>query len=201
MKAIQTIKISIITIVLLAASVNITYGQVLSDGDLIRGEDGIKVYIIKGTYKRHIFNPAVFAMYGHLKWENIKEITDDVLNSYITSNLYRYPGDEKVYIVGGGGVKLWIENKSAFDILKFSEQHIFNINEQERDFYTEKTAIDEATAQNLLSSASSSVADVLDAQELSRRLTRKNTRISSRVICGRRTCPARRKAYYSNYDR
>ena len=43
------------------------------EGDLIRGPDGIKVYIVNNTgAKRHIFNPAVFDMYEHFSWASIK---------------------------------------------------------------------------------------------------------------------------------
>ena len=67
----------------------------LSDGDLMRGPDGIKVYIVKplvhGSYagwKRHIFNPAVFNMYANLSWSKIKPVNQATIDAYHSSDLY-----------------------------------------------------------------------------------------------------------------
>ena len=69
----------------------------INEGDLIRGPDGIKVYIVNANgFKRHIFNPEVFNMYGHLKWSNIKEVDQATLDSYTASDIYRVDTDYRV---------------------------------------------------------------------------------------------------------
>lgn len=123
----------------------------LSDGDLVRGPDGIKVYIVKpaphGTYagwKRHIFNPAVFNMYGHLKWENIQSINQETVDAYQTSDLYKELNDPKVYSLeesGSSAAKHWIENEAAFLANGYSWSQIFTVNEAERDYYVSGSPI------------------------------------------------------------
>jgi len=123
----------------------------LSDGDLVRGPDGIKVYIVKpaphGTYagwKRHIFNPAVFNMYGHLKWENIQSVNQETVDAYQTSDLYKELVDPRVYSLeesGSSAVKRWIENEAAFLANGYSWSQIFTVNEAERDYYVSGSPI------------------------------------------------------------
>ena len=116
----------------------------IHEGDLIRGPDGIKVYIVNDKgYKRHIFNPAVFNMYGHLKWENIKDVSQDLLDSYKTSDLYRAAGDSKVYSLEeinpatGTAVKHWLDMTPAeFVAAGYSWDQVFIVNPQERDYYS-----------------------------------------------------------------
>jgi len=115
----------------------------LEDGDLIRGPDGIKVYIINSNgYKRHIFNPAVFNMYGHFRWGDVRDVSQEVFGSYTTSDLYRADGDPKVYSVeevdeaSGIAVKHHIEMTSEQFILSaYDWAQIFIINSEERDYY------------------------------------------------------------------
>jgi len=115
----------------------------LSEGDLIRGPDGIKVYIINAFgYKRHIFNPAVFNMYGHLKWENIKEVDQATLDSYTTSDLYRADGDYRVYSLEEVDEAKGIAVKHHLNMtpVQFKEkgycwEQVFIVNQQERDYY------------------------------------------------------------------
>lgn len=123
----------------------------LSDGDLVRGPDGIKVYIVKpaphGSYsgwKRHIFNPAVFNMYGHLSWSNIKSVNQETEDAYQTSDLYRELNDPKVYSLEESGttaIKHWIENEAAFLAKGYSWDQIFIVNEAERNYYAEGAPI------------------------------------------------------------
>src|SRR3989344_929193 len=66
----------------------------LTEGDLIRGPDGIKLYIVNAHgFKRHIFNPTVFNMYGHLKWDKIKSVNQQIIDALKTSDFYRADGD------------------------------------------------------------------------------------------------------------
>lgn len=147
--------------------------RAIQDHDLIRGEDGIKVYIVRGDYKRHILNPEVFALYGHLRWEDILEVADEAANSYTISNLYRAVGDERVYIAGGSGAKRWIEDPETFGILQFSPDQIFDINQSERDLYAEQATIDQATAEVLVASSTAQIGEIADPEELARKLTEK----------------------------
>ena len=63
------------------------------DGDIVRVPGTYDVYILKmidgKKFKRLILNPQIFDSYGHLRWENIKDITRQDLQSFVTSNLVR----------------------------------------------------------------------------------------------------------------
>jgi len=115
----------------------------LREGDLIRAVDGYKVYIINGnSYKRHIFNPTIFEMYGHLRWHNIKSVSQETLDSFVTSNLYRAEGDAKVYSleevdeVKGIARKRHLKMTSGQFMGKgYRWEQVFIVSTQERDFY------------------------------------------------------------------
>lgn len=115
----------------------------LKEGDLIRGPDGIKVYIINAYgYKRHIFNPAVFGMYRHFTWGSIKGINQATLDSYTTSDLYRADGDYKVYSLeeideaAGKAIKHWLDMTAEQFVAKgYSWEQVFIVNSVERDYY------------------------------------------------------------------
>jgi hypothetical protein len=97
------------------------------DGDIIHSNatnsDGTPalsstdVYIVKivgnKMFKRLVLNPNIFASYGHLKWSNLKTVSQATEDSYKTSSLVRVDGDSKVYAltpVAGGdtGAKSWV---------------------------------------------------------------------------------------------
>ena len=123
---------------LFALTFNVAFGATLNEGDIIRGPDGIKVYIINNNgYKRHIFNPEVFNMYGHLKWSNIKAVDQATLDSYTTSDLYRADGDQKVYQTADDGVKRWFNmTGEQFVASGYTFNQVFVVNPKERDFYS-----------------------------------------------------------------
>ena len=83
--------------------------QTMQDGDLIRAQGTLDVYIVKTIgnkkFKRHILNPTIFESYGHLKWEDIKDVSQSVTNEYTVSNLIMevYPNgtpvNGRVYVV------------------------------------------------------------------------------------------------------
>ena len=110
---------------------------------LIRGPDGIKVYIINDIgYKRHIFNPAIFDMYGHFSWEDVRDVSKEALDSYVTSDLYRADGDSKVFALeeideeGGIAIKRHIEMTSEqFTARGYDWNQVFVVNATERDYY------------------------------------------------------------------
>lgn len=114
----------------------------LKDGDLIRGPDGIKVYVVNAHgYKRHIPNPSIFAFYKHLRWEDIKSVDQQTLDYFVTSTLYRAVNNFKVFTLEELASVLtgcWLNMaESTFSTLGFDWQQIFIINEQELDYYQE----------------------------------------------------------------
>ena len=110
----------------------------VNEGDLIRGPDGIKVYIVNAFgYRRHIYNPDVFNIYAHLKWENIKEVDQATLDSYTVSDLYRADVEHQVYSVGEDGIKHWL-NMTAEEFVTegYSWNQVFVVNATEGAYYT-----------------------------------------------------------------
>jgi hypothetical protein len=109
---------------------------------LIRAESGIDVYIVKlangKQFKRLILNPEIFNQYGHLKWENIKTVTQSEIDGFIVSDLVRAVNDDKVYKLypnGDTGEKKWIKTLNDFLGFKYDWDAIYEINSFERDFY------------------------------------------------------------------
>ncbi|MCK5123184.1 MAG: DUF5011 domain-containing protein [Candidatus Pacebacteria bacterium] len=124
------------------------------DGDIIQcksSENPFAVYIVKEVgetkYIRHIVSLEIFNYYGHLKWENLKQV--DSLDGYSLSSWVRVntgpngtagPTD-KVYEINGDQTKHWI-NMTAEDFLSHggSELAIYSVNQGELDLY--KTGAD-----------------------------------------------------------
>jgi len=120
----------------------------LPEGALIRGIGTYQVYIIKPPYKRHIFNPAIFDMYQHFDWNSIEEIEADIVDSYITSDIYRSLNDHRVYSleemdeVSGKAVKHHLNMTSQrFTEKGYNWNQVFMVNDEERDYY--ETGMDE----------------------------------------------------------
>lgn len=119
------------------------------EGDLVRGPDGIKVYIVNFYgYKRHIFNPAVFSMYGHFRWNNIKSLNQQEIDALKTSDLYRADGDTRVFSLHevdetkGLAQKRWLSvSAEKFSALGYAWDQVFIINTKERDYYQEGSPI------------------------------------------------------------
>lgn len=122
-----------------------THRAGIKEGELIRGPDGIKVYIVNDFgYRRHIFNPAIFNMYRHFTWKSVKDVTQDVIEAYKVSDLYRALNDYKIYSleevdeVKGNAIKHHLAMTSE----KFTEEgydwnQVFIVNNKERDYYKE----------------------------------------------------------------
>jgi hypothetical protein len=116
---------------------------VVKEGDLVKGPDGIKVYIVNGFgYKRHIFNPAVFKMYSHFKWNEVKSLTQAELDAYKSSDFYRGEGDAKVFSLEevdeakGIAKKRWLDiSGDEFTRRGYSWDQVFNINTVEKNYY------------------------------------------------------------------
>jgi len=119
----------------------------LSDGDVVKTAGNPDVYIVTtaphGQYagwKRLILNPEVFNLYGHLKWSNIKTVNDATVSAYQTSALVRGENDPKVYVLapnGDVGTKTWITNEAEFLAAGYSWNQIAQVNNKERDMYTD----------------------------------------------------------------
>jgi len=127
----------------------VPYSQVM-DGDIIQCQlspNPFAVYVVKAVgdtkYIRHIVSLEIFDYYGHLKWENLKQV--DSLNNYSLSGWVRHNTGEngtsaatdKVYEINGDQSKHWI-NMTAEDFLTHggSESAIYSVNQGELDLYT-----------------------------------------------------------------
>ena len=124
------------------------HAETIVDGDLIRAQGGIDVYIVKivpstssgqvEKFKRLILNPEIFNQYAHLKWENIKNVSQATLDEYTISDLVRAKGDDKVYKLypkGDFGEKRWVKTVNDFLDLGYKWDAVYTINSFERDFY------------------------------------------------------------------
>ena len=112
----------------------------VNEGDLVRGPDGIKVYIVNyHGYRRHIFNPAIFNMYGHFKWDQIKTLGQKLWILCRHPILYRADGDPRVFSLKeideskGLAQKRWFNiSGEKFVQLGFKWEQVFIINTKER---------------------------------------------------------------------
>jgi len=135
--------IGILGIIGFIGIINSVRAVAVIDGDLIRVQGGIDVYIVKivsgKDFKRLILNPEIFNQYGHLKWENIKTVSQKELDEYTTSDLVRAVGDDKIYKLypnGDTGEKRWIKTADDFLAFKYDWDAVYTINNFERDSYT-----------------------------------------------------------------
>lgn len=95
----------------------------IAEGSIVKTANSPDVYIIKydngKQYKRLILNPEVFSSYGHLKWENIITVSQDEMNSFITSNLARVDGSNDIYQLtseGDAGFKKLLNSTEGYDL-------------------------------------------------------------------------------------
>ena len=115
----------------------------LPEGSLIKSSNDYKIYIINNhNYKRHIFNPDIFNMYDHLRWENIIEVSEETLNSFITSDLYKSSNDYKVYSLEeidetkGIAVKHHLDlTVEEFEERGYNWKQVFEVNGEEMEYY------------------------------------------------------------------
>jgi len=84
------------------------------EGELIRAENGHKVYIISyGRKIRWIRNINVFNYYN-FKWEDVRVVPSVVLTVFEFTNLMRQTGEEKVYVINESGFKRHIPSPRVF---------------------------------------------------------------------------------------
>jgi len=107
----------------------------IPEGSLVRARGDDKVYVVTGEYRRWIQGPEIFNMYGHLKWEDIIEVSGEQLSDYQESFLVREANDYRVYKIENGQ-KRWL-NMSAQDFMakEYKWDEIFIINQKERDYF------------------------------------------------------------------
>ncbi len=114
----------------------------IPEGAIIRADNDIDVYIIKYVgskkFKRLVLSPSVFNNYGHLKWENLMVVSQATVNSFITSDLVRAVGDDKMYRLypqGDTGQKRLIKDNSVLAKYALDPDSIYEINSFDRDSY------------------------------------------------------------------
>jgi hypothetical protein len=141
-----------------------TEEEIIVDGDTIRnpnaeGEAQFDIYIVKivgsKKFKRLILSPHVFESYGHLKWEDVKNVSQSVMDEYTTSDLVRAEGDFKVYRLtpdGDTGTKQWLNmTVDEFVTQGYDWDAIYIINTTDRDAYTTgaEIAVGEAVTEEI----------------------------------------------------
>ncbi len=110
----------------------------IPNGSLIKVENDYKVYIKKGNYLRHIPSPAIFSLYGHFKWDDIRVITKEQFNQqYQVSTLIRELNDTRVYQINDNNLTKHHLNITAeqFTNSGRSWEMVYVINKRERDYY------------------------------------------------------------------
>jgi hypothetical protein len=109
----------------------------LTEGDIVKTIDNPDVYIIKyknsKQYKRLILSPNVFKSYQHLKWTNLKIISQEQLNQYTTSNLVQLSGDTNIYSLTPYGDEG--ERRIQNTIQLYDQDSVYEINKTDRDSY------------------------------------------------------------------
>lgn len=110
--------------------------EVLPEGSLARSALRPEVYIIKGSFKRHILNSQIFSFYPHLDWEQLSQVEPAALELYRESFLIRPADSKKVYEVNRNGTKHWL-NMSAQEFTKSgrSWDAVYVVNKKEAEFY------------------------------------------------------------------
>ena len=120
----------------------------LREGDLISAIDDPDIYIVnEHGYKRLFLNPAIFGFYGHLKWENVKEVPPQTRDAFGTSGYFRNceANDPKVYATEvtaeDAGAFHWLNmtgDKASLEEANFP-QKVFCINNSEYAWYPKST--------------------------------------------------------------
>ena len=138
------------------------FAATINEGDIIKSATNPDVYIAKYVgakkFKRLILNPDVFNSYGHLKWSNLKTVTQAEMDAFTTSDLVKALGDTKVYKLvpnGDVGTKQWLNmTAEAFTAGGYDWDAIYVINNVDRDNYTVSSDITGGTSASPSVSAS-----------------------------------------------
>jgi len=128
---------------------NIINAVDIPEGTLIRARGDIDIYIVKYVgskkFKRLILSPSVFNNYGHLRWEDIMDVDQSIVDSFITSNLVRAVYDHKIYVLypsGDTGEKRWVKDYNVLTRLGYDPDAVYEINQFDRDSYTTGSLIE-----------------------------------------------------------
>lgn len=134
---------AVLLFALLAFASDDAHAANIIDGDLIKTAVHENVYIVKivglKKFKRLILNPDIFNQYSHLRWENIKIVTEAEFGQYTLSYLVREIDDEEVFRLFPDediGTKRWMDlTPSAFEAAGYDWDSIYIMNSFERDSY------------------------------------------------------------------
>lgn len=116
------------------------------DGDLIRAQGDIAVWIVKVSgekrARRRLFGPQIFTAYGHLGFHKVKNVSKETLNLFATSNLIRKTDDERVYeltdfVPGVRANRRWVPTLQTFKQRGFDFNSVYIINDKEFKLYIE----------------------------------------------------------------
>jgi len=128
----------------------------INEGDLVRnpnteGMAQFDIYIVKminnKKFKRLILSPHVFESYEHFDkngngspWDDVKDVSQSIMDEYTTSDLVRAVGDDKVYKLtasGDTGTKKWLNmTAKQFTAQSYDSDSIYEINATDRNAYT-----------------------------------------------------------------
>ncbi|MBI4098924.1 IPT/TIG domain-containing protein [Candidatus Parcubacteria bacterium] len=115
---------------------------VIPEGALIRARGDFKVWVVHGSFRRHIISATIFSFYRHFGFEGVIEVEPAVLNRYTESRLIRAVGDSRVYEIDTAGRKRWLRmSAEQFFASGRLAQAIYDINTRERDFYRTGTSV------------------------------------------------------------
>ena len=111
----------------------------IQDGDLIRTNNQDNIYIAKRTqennYKRPILNPALFQAYGHLRFQNVKTISNQDIQQFQTSNLIQQIDTTqtyKVFPLNNSGLKRLIQTNNLCNL---TPDAVYIVNNMELSLY------------------------------------------------------------------
>jgi len=118
-----------------------------TEGSLVRAQGDTKVWIVKGKWRRHIVNPAVFTFYPHLGFSSVQDISQSELAALSMSAWVRVPITVdpltwRVYEVNGDASKHWItcadpDNCASTWLSRGGNPDgIYTINQSEMNYYT-----------------------------------------------------------------
>jgi len=112
--------------------------QTINDGDIVKTADSFDIYIIKlkngKKFKRLILSPNVFKSYGHLKWGNLKTISQTEMDKYVISSLVKETSDSVIYELisdGDTGTRKAHNFSDGYD-----GDSVYEINAVDRDSYS-----------------------------------------------------------------
>jgi len=117
-------------------------GRTDYEGKLVRANNGYKVYVIKGKFRRWIQSSKIIKFYGHLRALDIKVVPYDVLRLYKPSALVRVKGDPKVWEINGDGTKHWLDmTAEEFTASGRKWEAVYVVNQKEIDYYRTGPAV------------------------------------------------------------